>query len=250
MTLINKDELVFVPLGGSGEIGMNLNLYGLDGRWLMVDCGISFSGDDLPGVDVIMADITFIEQQAKSLEAILLTHAHEDHLGAVHHLWQRLRVPIYATPFCAAILKSKLTEVGLEHSVPIHLVKTGDRISLGPFDVEFIGVTHSVPEAQAIAIRTRRGTILHTGDWKLDDIPVVGNVTDSNVFKMLGEEGVLAMVCDSTNIFAKEKAGSEGEIFDKLREIVDGASARVAITTFASNIARLKTIFRVAEVFP
>lgn len=245
MTYIDKNDLVFVPLGGAGEIGMNLNLYGLDGRWIMVDCGISFGQDYLPGIDVIMPDITFIEERAKSLEAIVLTHAHEDHLGAVHHLWQRLRVPVYATPFCAAMLAGKLAEAKLD-AVPVHVVKTGDTIDLGPFSLEFMGITHSIPEAQAIAIRTREGTILHTGDWKLDPDPVVGQVTDTNAFTALGEEGVLAMVCDSTNVFEAESAGSEAEVQENLRETIAGATGRVAVTTFASNVARLETILRVA----
>lgn len=247
MTHIPKEDLVFIPLGGAGEIGMNLNLYGLNGRWIMVDCGISFGEDYLPGVDIIMPDITFIEERAKNLEAIILTHAHEDHLGAVHHLWERLRVPVYATPFCAAMLEGKLHEKGLETTVPVHIVRTGDRLELGPFTLDFMGITHSIPESQAIAIRTPKGTILHTGDWKLDDTPVVGQTTDTNAFMALGEEGVLAMICDSTNVFVEENAGSEGDVFENLKEAVDSAEGRVAVTTFASNVARLETILKVAE---
>ena len=241
-----KTELVFVPLGGTGEIGMNLNLYGLGPagaeRWLMVDLGVTFGGGDQPGVDVITPDPTFIAERRDALEGLVITHAHEDHLGAVPYLWERLRCPVYATPFTASILRRKLREVDLEGEVPLTEVALGARFSVGPFDLEFITVTHSIPEPNAVAIRTPVGTVLHTGDWKFDPGPVLGPTADEEALGRLGDEGVLAMVCDSTNALEPGTSGSEADLLPRLGELIGRAKGRVAVACFATNVARLETI--------
>lgn len=245
------DELVFVPLGGTGEIGMNLNLYGfgpVDGRkWVMVDLGVTFADSRSPGIDLIMPDTTFIEEYRKDLIAIVLTHAHEDHIGAVAHLWPRLRCPVYATPFTAELVKAKLIEAGLEHKVPLHIVELGARFELGPFDIEFVTLTHSIPEPNALAIRTSLGTIMHTGDWKIDASPVVGDDIDRKRLAEIGDEGVRAIVCDSTNVFSPGESGSEADVGKSLTDLIGTLKGRVAVTTFASNVARLESIIRAAE---
>ena len=241
------DELVFVPLGGAGEIGMNLNLYGIDGKWLMVDCGITFADETLPGIDIILPDPGFIAERREDLVALVLTHAHEDHLGAVHHLWPRLRCPVYATPFTAAILTRKLDEAGLTAEVPLHVVPLGTTLELDPFTVTYVSVTHSIPEGNALAIRTRAGLVFHTGDWKLDPEPLIGAVTDVRAIEALGDDGVLAMVCDSTNVFRDGESGSEAAVRASLMEIVGACARRVCITCFASNVARIETAAAVAE---
>ena len=238
-------ELLFVPLGGAGEIGLNLNLYGLDGRWLMVDLGISFADDTLPGVEIVLPDPKFIEARREDLSGLVLTHAHEDHFGAIPYLWQRLRCPIWCTRFTAAVLRRKLDESRLK-GVPINIVAPGERFRVGPFDCALIQVTHSIPEAHALALRTPVGNVLHTGDWKLDPAPLVGPVTDSDALEAFGHEGVLAMVGDSTNILNPGTSGSEAEVRDSLVALVGRQSQRVVLTTFASNIARLSTAFEVA----
>ncbi|HJN04368.1 MAG TPA: ribonuclease J, partial [Alphaproteobacteria bacterium] len=243
----SESELIFVPLGGSGEIGMNLNLYGFRGQWILVDCGITFADAALPGIDILMPDPTFIAERKDDLIAIVLTHAHEDHLGAVAHLWPRLECPVYATPFTAAILRRKLEEAGLLDRVPVNEVTYGEALALGPFTVTYLGITHSVPEGSSLAIRTDAGTILHTGDWKLDPEPLVGTATDEAAFRTLGDDGVLAMVCDSTNVFSPGSSGSEAAVRNSLMELVDGRTGRVAITTFASNVARVATAAAVAQ---
>ena len=240
------DELLFLPLGGAGEIGMNLNLYGHAGCWIMVDLGISFADDDLPGIDVIMPDPNFIEERRKDLLGIVLTHGHEDHLGAVQYLWPRLRCPVYATRFSAMLLRRKLADVGLEQTVPIHEVALGGKLTLGPFDIEFITTTHSILEPNALAIRTRLGTVLHTGDFKIDPEPLIGATTDIAKLRRLGDEGVLAMVCDSTNVFRPGESGSEGALRNSLDALIGGRHGRVVVTTFASNAARVATITRIA----
>jgi len=240
------DELLFLPLGGAGEIGMNLNLYGYGPRgaerWMMVDLGITFGDGSLPGVDVMMPDPAFIEERLDQLEALVLTHAHEDHLGAVAHLWRRLRCPIYATPFTADILGHKLAEAGLEGQVDVTVIPLGGKFSIGPFDLELITLTHSIPEPNAIAIRTPVGTVLHTGDWKFDPDPVVGEVSDEAALRKLGDEGVLAIICDSTNVFTKGTSGSEGDLLESLTTLISTLKERVVVTCFASNVARLETI--------
>jgi ribonuclease J len=240
---INRpDELVFLALGGVGEIGMNMSLYGYGGRWLMIDCGITFADDTVPGVDIIMADPDFIAQRADRLDGLVCTHAHEDHIGAVQHLWKRLRCPVYATPFTAAVLRQKLIEAGLEHEVPLHEVPMSGRFSVGQFELELITLTHSIPEPNAVVLRTPFGTVLHTGDWKFDADPLVGPTADEAALKRLGEEGVLAMVCDSTNALRPGEAGSEADVRKSLIDLVGQQKERVAVACFASNVARLASI--------
>ena len=243
----NADELVFLPLGGSGEIGMNLNLYGFGGKWLMVDLGLSFADETLPGVDLITPDPTFIAERRDDLVGIVLTHAHEDHLGAVPYLWPMLRKPVYATAFTAAVLRRKLAETDFADEVPIVEVPLGGSIDLDPFAIDFISMTHSIAEANALAIRTPVGTVLHTGDWKIDPTPLIGDVTDEPRLTALGDDGVLALVCDSTNVFNPGESGSEAAVRESLSTLVDGLPNRVAITTFASNVARVATVAEVAR---
>ncbi len=239
------DELLFLPLGGAGEIGMNLNLYGHNGQWLMVDFGITFGDDTTPGVDVITPDPTFIAERKDELAGLVLTHAHEDHLGAVPYLWPRVECPIYATPFTASVLRRKLAETSFGDRVEIHEVPLSGRFSVGPFEVELITITHSIPEPNAVVLRTTAGGVMHTGDWKLDPDPVVGLSTDEKRLMEVGEEGVLAMVCDSTNVFVDGVSGSEGDVRENLEALVRRLDGRVAVACFASNVARLETIARV-----
>jgi ribonuclease J len=246
-----KPSLLFLPLGGAGEIGMNLNLYGYgppgEERWIMVDLGVTFGDGDPPGVDVIMPDPTFIVDRRDQLDGLVLTHAHEDHLGAVQYLWDRLRCPVYATPFTANLLRSKLREANLLDAVPLTEVPLSGRFSIGPFDLELITLTHSIPEPNAIAIRTPLGTVLHTGDWKFDPDPVIGPTADEKALRALGEDAVLAMVCDSTNVFEAGTSGSEADLLETLREQISSCEGRVAVTCFASNVARLETISEAAR---
>ena len=246
-----QDELIFVPLGGAGEIGMNLNLYGYGPeakrQWIMIDLGVMFGGDDTPGIDVIMPDPGFIEEHRRSLLGIVLTHAHEDHIGAVAHLWPRLKAPVYATPFTAALVRGKLEEEGILDDVPLHIVPLGGSLKLGAFELEFIDITHSIPEPNCIAIRTPLGTVLHTGDWKIDPKPVVGRKTDIEALRKLGEEGVLATVCDSTNVFVPGRSGSEAEVASRLEAVIAMCKGRVAVTAFASNVARMQSVIKAAE---
>ena len=239
-------ELLFVPLGGAGEIGLNLNLYALDGQWLMVDLGISFADETLPGVEIILPDPEFIAARSEQLCGLVLTHAHEDHLGAIPYLWQRLGCPIYCTRFTAAVLRRKLQESGLKN-VPVHEVVPGERFEVGPFDCTLLHVTHSIPEANALALRTPLGNVLHTGDWKLDPAPLVGALTATDDLEAFGQEGVLAMVADSTNVLNPGTSGSEAEVRDSLMALVGRQQNRVVMTTFASNIARLETAIAVAR---
>jgi len=246
MNSINDNGLYFLPLGGTGEIGMNLNLYGHAGKWLMIDLGVMFGDDATPGIDVIMPDIRYIEDRRDKLVGLVLTHAHEDHLGAVPYLWPRLGCPIYATSFTASVLRAKLREHGLSEEVPITEVPLSGKFSIPPFDLELITLTHSIPEPNAIVIRTPVGNVLHTGDWKLDPEPLVGDVTDEAALRRLGEEGVLAMVCDSTNALVNGHSGSEAEVRDSLHDLVGKMKNRVAVACFASNVARVETIAKVA----
>ena len=230
---------------------MNLNLYGYGepghATWVMIDLGISFGDGTHPGVDVIMPDPTYIEQHKDQLAGIVLTHAHEDHLGAVPYLWERFGVPIYATPFTVSIVQRKLAEVGLLDIVPIVEIPLNGSFEVGPFEMDLITLTHSIPEPNGIAIKTPLGTVLHTGDWKLDPDPVIGEPSDMPALRRLGDDGVLAIVCDSTNVFTEGTSGSEGDIFESMRELVAGCTGRVVVTCFASNVARLDTLFRVAK---
>jgi ribonuclease J len=239
----HKDDLLFIPLGGSGEIGMNVNLYHLNGKFIMCDLGAGFADDWLPGIDMIVADIEFIQKHKKDLLGLVLTHAHEDHLGAVQYLWDELRCPIYATPFTSEFLKEKLADFGWKVSdVPINEVAPGSRFSLGEFDLELVQITHSVPEMNGIFIRTPKGNVLHTGDWKLDDRPMLGEVTNYEKLEAFGKEGVLAMIGDSTNIFNPGHSGSEGDLRDSLFKLVAAQKNLVVVTTFASNVARIESI--------
>ncbi|GGF40559.1 MBL fold hydrolase [Aliidongia dinghuensis] len=240
-TLNKPDELVFLPLGGAGEIGMNLNLYGYGGKWLIVDLGISFPDETQPGIEVIMADPSFAAERKDELAGLIITHAHEDHIGAVAHLWPRLECPIYATPFTASVLRLKLAEAGLLHAVDIIEQPLGSRFPIGPFDIELISLTHSIPEPNALVIRTGAGTVLHTGDWKFDPNPLVGQTSDFAALTRLGEEGVDALVGDSTNALRAGEAGSEADVRESLIELVGRYDNRIAITCFASNVARLQS---------
>jgi len=240
-------ELAFLPLGGTGEIGMNLNLYRCDGKYLAVDCGIGFGGNELPEADVIMPDPAFIAERRDRLVGLVITHAHEDHVGAVAHLWRQLRCPIWATPFTAAVLRRKLGEAHLLGDVKINVVPPGGSFEIAPFRLQFLRVAHSTPEAQALAIRTPYGTVLHTGDWKLDPHPLVGPPTDEAAFSALGDEGVLAMVCDSTNALVEGHSGSEGDVRRSISTLIKSIEGRIAVTCFASNVARVETVAMAAR---
>jgi len=243
-------DLWFLPLGGCGEIGMNMNLYGHDGEWLMVDCGVTFrdaDGTSHSGFDVQMPDPAFIADQHGALGALLLTHAHEDHIGAVAHLWPRLRCPVHATPFTAEMLRRKLAERGLESRVPIYLVEPGDRYSIGCFDVEWVANTHSIPNPCALMIRTPVGNVFHTADWKLDPAPVIGHEFDEVRYRELGDAGVDTMICDSTCALRPGSSLSESDLFPGLLAHVEAATGRVVVACFGSNIARLATLAKVAE---
>ncbi len=245
------DELVFAPLGGVGEIGMNLSIYGFGSparrTWLAVDLGVSFGTEELlPGVDLIMPDVRFLVEERRNLAGIVLTHAHEDHFGAILDLWPRLRVPIYATPFTAALFTAKrLGEPGAP-DISVNVVPLGARFSLGPFDIELVSVAHSIPESNALIIRTPLGAVLHTGDWKLDPTPVIGPPTEEGKLKALGDEGALALIGDSTNAVREGRSPSEADVAKSLAELVASAPGRVAVTTFASNVARIRSAAQAA----
>ena len=242
-----EGELLFLPLGGAAEIGMNLNLFAVDDQWLMVDLGVTFGDDSMPGVDVVMPDPAFIEARRDKLVGLVLTHAHEDHVGAVPYLWPRLKCPIYCSPFTASIVRRKLAEVGLLNEAEINVVPLGGRLDIGPFNIELITLTHSIPEPSALVIRTEHGTILHTGDWKFDPTPLVGEPPDEAALRRVGDEGVLALIGDSTNVFQEGEAGSESAVRDSLIDVVKALENRVLITCFASNVARLQTLADVAR---
>jgi ribonuclease J len=243
----HTSDLLFLPLGGANEIGMNVNLYHLDGKWLMVDCGVGFAYN-IPGVDMMTADISFIKAHKKNLVGIILTHIHEDHMGAVQHLWKELEAPVYATTFGANFLRTKLAEFKLEHEVPIRIIDGSRDLDLAPFKIEFIGLTHSVPEMQALLIKTRHGNVLHTGDWKFDPDPVIGQASEKEKIKAYGDRGeILAVVCDSTNALSEGHSRSEGELYESLKSLIAGRQGLVGVTTFASNIARIHTIARIAK---
>jgi ribonuclease J len=245
--LPGSDDLWFLPLGGTGEIGMNLNLYGHDGAWLMVDLGVTFADERQPGIDLILPDPAFIEERRDNLAGLVLTHAHEDHIGAVPHIWPRLKCPMYATPFTAAALRRKLAEVGIDGAAVITEVPMSGRFSVGAFEIELITLTHSIPEPNAVVIRTAAGTVLHTGDWKLDPDPLVGDDYDEAALKALAEDGVLAMVCDSTNALVPGESGSEGTVRENLSALIGGVTGRLAVACFATNVARLETVMKLAE---
>ena len=251
MPNLDTPELVFLPLGGCGEIGMNLNAYGYgpphDRRWILVDVGVTFGDDSTPGIDLICADPEFLEDQADQIEAIFLTHAHEDHIGAVALLWPRLRAPLYATPFTAHLVAGKLAERGLSH-VEVNVVPLEGKVEAGPFSVTYMTLTHSIPEPNALAIETPSGMILHTGDWKIDPDPLIGDGVDIDGLTRLGDNGVLAMVCDSTNVFVEGESGSEATVRKNLIELIGSLDGRVAVATFASNVARVATVIEAARL--
>ncbi|MDQ0468888.1 ribonuclease J [Labrys wisconsinensis] len=246
----DTSELVFCALGGIGEIGMNMALYGYGPpkkrQWLMVDCGVSFAGEDVPGVDLVMPDVRFIEAERRNLVGIVLTHAHEDHFGALIHLWPRLEVPVYATRFSAALLEAKrLAEPGAPR-IDVRVIPSRHRFTAGAFDIELIDVAHSIPESNALAIRTPAGTVIHTGDWKIDETPVIPPLTDGARLKAIGDEGVLALVCDSTNAIREGRSPSERDVARSLAEIIATKKGRVAVTTFASNVGRIRSVAEAA----
>lgn len=248
----NEDELVLLPLGGAGEIGMNFNVYGFgpgdDKKWLIVDCGVLFGREGgTPGVDLIVPDITFLAERREDVLGIVATHAHEDHIGAIALLWPMLKCPVYATPFTAKLIEGKLEEEGLLGKAKLKVLPLGGHIKLGPYDVELVSITHSIPEPNAVAIKTPLGTVVHTGDWKIDPEPVVGAKTDVNRFRALGDEGVLALVCDSTNALVEGHSGSEHDVKKGLTDLILSLKGRIAVTAFASNVARLDTIAKAAK---
>jgi ribonuclease J len=243
--MTDDSEFVFAALGGLGEIGMNCALYGYGPpkrrQWLMVDLGVAFAGDDLPGVDLIVPDIAFIEKVRHDLVGIVITHAHEDHIGALADLWPMLGARVYASSFATGLAEARrLGEPGAP-KIPIEIVKAGDRIKIGPFDVEFVAVAHSIPECMALAIRTPAGLVVHTGDWKIDPTPIIGRPTDEARLRALGDEGVLGLVCDSTNVLREGESPSERDVAETLAGLIAKAKGRVVVTTFASNVARLRS---------
>jgi ribonuclease J len=252
MKKTSEDELVFLPLGGSNEIGMNFNLYGYGPpharKWIVVDVGVTFGDQTTPGVEIILPDPSYIEDYADDIIAIVLTHAHEDHIGAMGWLWPRLRAPIYATPFTAFLLREKMRDAGCLKDAHITEVPMGGSIDLGPFQVTLVTLTHSIPEPNGLAIRTPLGTILHTGDWKIDPDPILGESTDIEALTALGDEGVLAMVCDSTNVFVDGHAGSEAEVRVAMTSLIKGLKGKVAVACFASNVARMHTVIKAAQM--
>lgn len=241
-------ELLFLALGGSGEIGMNVNLYGAHGKWVMVDLGLTFGGSEYPGIELVLPDLEFIEQRRDDLLGIVLTHGHEDHIGAIPYLAADLGVPLYATPFTAALIRRKLQDEGIADDVELHVIaEDHGKFQLGPFGFTYVPLAHSIPEGNALLIDTPYGRIFHTGDWKLDDAPLMGTPATAEELRAIGDEGVLALVCDSTNVFNPKPSGSEGGVRDGLDAVVRAAEGRVLVTTFASNAARLQTLGRVAE---
>lgn len=244
-----QDELLFLALGGSGEIGMNVNLYGCQGKWLMVDLGMSFGSNEYPGTELLFADPEFIEDRADDLLGIVLTHAHEDHIGAIPYFAADLGVPLYATPFTADLIRRKLDEAGLVGAVKLHVIEEDHgKIRLGPFSITYLPLAHSIAEGNALLIETPHGTVFHTGDWKLDEEPIIGSPTTEEELAAIGDDGVLALVCDSTNVFNPVPSGSEGAVYrGLLEEVQRHAGKRVMVTTFASNVARLQTLGMVAQ---
>jgi ribonuclease J len=245
-----SDELVFAPLGGIGEIGMNLAIYGFGDeqrrQWIAVDFGVAFADDALPGIDLIMPDIRYLVEERRNLLGIVLTHAHEDHFGALLDLWPRLKLPVYATPFTAALLKAKQESEPGAPDIPVNIVPLGGRFTLGPFDIELVSMAHSIPESNGLIIRTPLGAVLHTGDWKIDPTPPIGPPTDEAKLRALGNAGCLAVIGDSTNAYREGRSPSETDVAKCLAELIRDAPARVAVTTFASNVARLRAVAQAA----
>jgi len=248
---LGQEELVFCPLGGVGEIGMNLALYGYgpanNRSWLLVDCGVSFPGPELPGVDLVLPDIRFITEHLPNLKGIVITHAHEDHFGALLDLWPMLRTEVWVTPFTAGLIEAKRESEVDAPEIPLRVFRAGDRFEIGPFGIEAIAVSHSIPEPVSLAIATPLGRVIHTGDWKIDPAPVLGPSTDEARFRALGDEGVLALICDSTNALREGDSPSEQDVGKGIREVIEQAPGRVAITTFSSNVGRIRAIAEAAR---
>ena len=251
MPRTHNTQLVFLPLGGVGEIGMNLAMYGYgpeDNReWIVVDMGVSFAGPEHPGADLILPDIRFLEAEKHNVRAIIITHAHEDHYGALLDLWPRIKVPVYATPFTAGLLEAKRQGEYNAPEIPVTIYKAGETFEAGPFKIEALAVTHSIPEPVSLAITTELGTVIHTGDWKIDPEPTLGPLIDEARFRALGDAGVLALICDSTNALREGESPSEREVSNSLRELIEKARGRVAITTFSSNVGRIRSIAEAAR---
>ncbi len=248
---MSKEELLFCPLGGSGEIGMNMNLYAYgkedNQKWIIVDLGVTFADDSIPGIDLIMPDPGFIIDKKDDLLGIVLTHAHEDHIGAVAHIWPELKCKLFATPFTAALITEKFKEKKIDISSYLKIVPLNSKIKLGNFEIDFVTLTHSILEPNGLSIKTPLGTILHTGDWKIDPNPLIGNKIDEEKLKKIGDAGVSAMICDSTNIFSPGRAGSESDVRDSLLRIMELKTKRILVTSFASNVARMESIFYCAK---
>ena len=246
-----KNELTFCPLGGSGEIGMNMNLYAFgteeNKKWIIVDMGVSFADDSIPGIDVIYPDPGFIIDKKDDLLGIVLTHAHEDHIGSVAHIWPKLRCKIFATPFTSVLIKEKFKEKKIDISNHLEIVQLNGKLNLGPFEIEFVTLTHSILEPNGLSIKTPIGLVLHTGDWKIDPNPLIGSNIDEKKLKSIGKEGVIAMICDSTNVFSQGRAGSESDVRESLLNIISSKKKRIVVTSFASNVARMETIFYCAK---
>lgn len=242
----NDDDLIFLPLGGSDEIGMNANLFHHDGRWLMVDLGISFPDETMPGVDVVLPDLKFIEERRDQLDGLVITHGHEDHLGAIPYLWERLRCPIFGTPFTLALVRGKLQERLPGEKVKLISLPFNDPVSIGSFSVEMISLTHSIPDPAGLVLRADGKTIFHTGDWKFDESPQIGPLSDTAALQALGDEGVDVMIGDSTNAMVEGRTGSEEDAYDGLLEVIKGKKGRVAVTCFASNLARVQSLIKIA----
>ena len=246
-----KEELLFCPLGGSGEIGMNLNLYAYGNsenqKWIIVDVGVTFADDSIPGIDLIYPDPGFIVDKKDDVLGIVLTHAHEDHIGAIAHIWPKLKCNIYATPFTAVLVREKFREKKIDVSSYLKIVELNGTLDLSPFKIEFVTLTHSILEPNGLKINTPAGTILHTGDWKCDPNPLIGNKIDEDKLKKIGDEGVLAMVCDSTNVFSMGRSGSEMDVRKNMLSVIERLKKRIIVTSFASNVARMESVFYCAE---
>ena len=247
----NNNELIFCPLGGSGEIGMNMNLYGYGEKnnyqWIIIDIGVGFVDDSVPGVDLMVPDPDFILQRKDDLLGILLTHAHEDHIGAIALLWPSLECPIYATPFTATLIKEKFREKKINIGSHLKIIELNGNVKIGPFDINYVTLTHSILEPNALQIKTPHGTLLHTGDWKCDTDPLIGKQMDEIKLKEIGKQGVLAMICDSTNIFTEGRSGSEKDVRESMLTVFENIKKKIVVTTFASNVARMETVFKCAE---
>ena len=249
--MIKKEEFIFCPLGGSGEIGMNMNLFAYgkpeNRKWIIVDIGVTFADDTIPGVDLIYPDPGFIVDKKNDLLGLVLTHAHEDHIGAIAHIWPKLLCNIYATPFTSVLIKEKFREKKIDLGNKLKIVQLSGKVTLGPFKIEFVTLTHSILEPNGLSIKTDSGTVLHTGDWKIDPNPLIGDKINEKRLKKIGDEGILAMTCDSTNVFSPGRAGSESDVRDNLLKIIQNKTKRIIVTSFASNVARMESIFYCAE---